>query len=1131
MLIDNLHDYNPNDRINSERLHLAMRALLGKEKNRHGNLDLVTGFFTLGGLKFIKDIMDDETKYRMILAKIAGNPKDMSDKRNSIDILLGDNSIEKMFKVRGEAKEIVEFLESDRVDIRKYTKAFCHAKTYIYSDKNEGAFNCFITGSSNLTESGMGMYDKSGNIELNVAETGANSLFNEHKLWFDLFWDSLKDETMVHSDPEDENSPMIPVKQYFINLIKTTILKNYTPEDIYYKILFELFKTDIEEIEDDSQEMTLLQDSVIYKTLFEYQQKGVISLIKMLRKYNGAILADAVGLGKTFSALAVMKYFQNNGYTVLILCPKKLEHNWTQYKKYAGSRFERDQFDYIVRFHTDLQNDRLENYATGKLSFIQKAQKLLVVVDESHNLRNDKSSRYQTLLSELLKNDGTRKRDVKILQLSATPINNRLTDVRNQFNLIAMGNDSAFVNEFEVDSLLGLFTEAQKKFTDWCKKEDRTVGGLIDQLPERFFSLTDRLIVARTRKMIEDTTNDGLKFPIKQAPQNIDKGVESFGEYKSFQDIYDALLSSNLTAYKPSFYMGKGKSEGWQDDRYREASLVAMMATLFVKRLESSWYACAKTIEKVLKVHQDTLDAVIAFKKGNNSSTVTKYGSEEETDSENDEITLHGGEIKLSEMKYIDRFQKDLEKDVVALQAFYDNISTYAKQVEESNIVDEKLAELINVIREKQKQQNKKLVIFTAFSDTAEYLYRQLSKVPGFEKIACVTGNGSESPQGKTSKFDEILQRFAPYSKLFKEKDWSALYEEAQLDENKYYDIVNRQWNVKDFDLWKQCIAKHSLNTKRLLDNEIDILICTDCLSEGQNLQDADMQVNYDIHWNPVRLIQRFGRIDRIGSPNETIKQVNFWPVSSYDDVLNLQNRINNRMSAMVLVGSEIIESNDDFSDIIKDNPLIDSQSKKLLDQIRNNSISDIEERDSQSVGLQDFSLETYRQDIIEYLQRNKTFFENMPLGAYSGFEIEPNLFENIPESLFAVVGYPHRDPSKKDSKYEKLYLMCQPVDLHERIKMAELNKSQILSFLRSNKNKPTHIPDWLKKPSQSDIDKLTTIMRQWMQGQVPATQDDFLDDLSLGVVDTKSDNTLIEDRFKLENFDLLVWEYVTRKA
>ena len=343
---------------------------------------------------------------------------------------------------------------------------------------------------------------------------------------------------------------------------------------------------------------------------------------------------------------------------------------------------------------------------------------------------------------------------------------------------------------------------------------------------------------------------------------------------------------------------------------------------------------------------------------------------------------------------------------------------------------------------------------------------------------------------------------------------------------DKYYNTDKGMWEVP-YEIWIDFVRQHDSVTSELLDSEIDILIATDCLSEGQNLQDADMVVNYDIHWNPVRLIQRFGRIDRIGSRNKSIQAVNFWPASDYEKVLKLATKINNRMAAMTLVGAETIDVNEEFKSIVSDNPLLNSQTQKLLEQLRDNSISDIESL--QTVGLHDFSLESFRQDLIEYLNRNKEFFKKMPKGAYSGFELTPNLFEDVPESLVAVVGYPRRNPNKKDQSYDKLYLMCQPVDAKSKTSLEEINMAQVLDFLRKNKQQETKLPEWIEKPCQEKMETLTGIIKTWMAKQVPSAAADVLDGFALGNV-APQDGKLLEDKFKLENFDLIAWEYVSRK-
>lgn len=1133
MLIDNIREYEQIPGVNTKSAAHAIASLMGKDKGREGDLDAVTGFFTIRGLNFLREVMADETKFRLVLAKIAGNSKE-DEGACAIDLLSEDNSIETMLALSEDAKKAVDFLSQDTVAIRAITNAFCHAKSYIFKDKKEPAYDSFLTGSSNLTDAGLGLVP-THNVELNVAEMGHSDNFKSHQQWFDDLWKSIQSNETIPSDPSDPKSPRIPIKQYFINLISDTILRTYTPEDIYYKILYEYFKSDIEVADAEMEkDIKLLQNTVIYKdTLFDYQQKGVISLIQMLEKYDGAILADAVGLGKTFSALAVMWYFQNKGYTVAVFCPKKLQQNWEQYQMFSGSRFERDRFNYIVDFHTDLQGDRLSTKEKGSLSYLQSQNKLLIVIDESHNLRNSKSERYKMLLNDIIKlNDD--KRIVKVLQLSATPINNKLTDVRNQFNLIGHGRNDAFEKEFDIDSLQGLFAEAQKKYTLWTEEQKRTIGGLIQKLPTRFFNLTDRLIVARTRKMVEETTQSDLGFPKQLEPNNIYVGINELGNYHSFDEIYEALLAPNLTAYKPSYYMGNTNAGDWQDDTYREASLVRMMATLFTKRLESCWYACQTTIKRVLDVHEETLRRVNKCLEDNSTAfvdiTIDDIDTEEDVELEEIKTSLDKNRIDLTQMADIKDFKEDLEHDIKCLKEFYGNISAFADQFEKGEAKDEKLEALKSVIAEKQNQKNKKLVIFTAFSDTAEYLYEHLSKNPSLKgRMACVTGQKTYTPEGTTTKFGEVLQRFAPISKLYKEKDWSNHYS-ALGDEfiTSHYNAETQKWNV-NYEEWKQLLPKISPKDNELVESEIDILIATDCLSEGQNLQDADLVVNYDIHWNPVRLIQRFGRIDRIGSENEYISSVNFWPASDYDAVLNLAKRINNRMVAMALVGSETLPVNKKIKEMMADNTILDDNTKKLLEQMKN-KISDIEQ--PQTVTLANLSLESFRQDLLDYLNRNKEFFAKMPIGAYSGFKLEKTLFEDVPESLVALVGYPHRKPNERDKKYEHLYLVCQPVDNNSATSIEEINVAEVLDFLQKNKLQPTNLPDWLEKPDGGKVDKISSVLKEWMKQQCTEDNYDMLDDLFNSTKTVKQQPKLQvnnNEKYQFENFDLIVWEYISR--
>ncbi len=1149
MIIDNKQDRDPNDGINTTTVWDYMKYYTDPEKNREGVLDIVTGFFSVTGLELLGKHFSPNNEYRMVLAQMVADDQFQD---HILDLLNDDCGIENALHLSDAAKNALEFLRRDKVHVKAIINAFCHAKLYLFKDNHDPAHNYYVQGSSNLTYAGLG-YTPSSNVELNLADTGNSDTYRSLRSWFEEQWTSVAKEKM----PEDREKPkgaQIDVKQYFIQEIEK-IFRKYTPEEIYYKILFELFNSDLDldgGIE-HRQDMQLLQTSVIWNTLFNYQQKGVISLIKMLRKYNGAILADAVGLGKTFSALAVIKYFQTQNYLTVLLCPKKLEQNWDQYLRRRNSRFEKDEFDYIVRFHTDMQNDRMEErYTDAKLSYLQTRKKILVVIDESHNLRNEKSGRYQELMAKLIQNkEGQENRDVKVLMLSATPINTGLNDVKGQFNLIGHGKDDAFDNDdFGVESLTNLFKDAQTKYTQWCNNPDRTIGGFIATLPPKFFNLTDKLIVARTRKLIEKTLGEDLGFPDKEKPVNIYQGVEHLGKLQTTEEIYQKFDELSLTAYQPSLYLEvnkkkarKGAAKDWDDNVNRERFLVKMMGVLFMKRLESSWYSCMTTVKKVLDVHESTLKLALEFKEKGGNGAISTGGGEGNADFDDEEIddlmdeaySLRKGTIKLSDMQNLGGFIRNLQMDVNKLKEIYKNFEAFAADYEAGKEKDLKLEELVRILNEKKKTKNKKVVIFTAFADTAQFIFDELKK-RGFSRMASASGqNVFTTGTHSTKNFTAVLESFAPYSKLYKEKDWSGMYADARLDRAKYYNDEKQRWNVS-YEKWLELIAQYDTKTLEQVNDGIDILIATDCLSEGQNLQDADTQVNFDIHWNPVRLIQRFGRIDRIGSPNKVIRCVNFWPAKSFEDYLHLETRIQNRMSLMKLVDTETQELDEKFKKMVEDNPLQDKNADRLLEELQNNSISDIES--PKTLSLKDFSFETYRQDLLDFLDKNRDVFRRMPNGIFSGFRFDDTLFEKIPESLVAVVGYPRRKQGS-NKPYTELYLMCQPVDTHLPATYQELNRAEILEFLRTNKNQERYVPDWIESNDNERISKLSGILKEWMKSKVPQQATSIILDIAKShkagglfanpkKKDTKS--KLLEEKFKIENFDLIVWEYVSKK-
>lgn len=1151
MLIDNKKDRYPGDGFNIKTVWDFIREFAGKDianpgNTPHGKLDIVTGYFTIRALSVLYHEIPEDDNFRIVSSEMVG--KD-ADSDNIINILNGDQSIKQNINISSCARDAKAFLERNTVQIKAITGAFCHAKAYMYRNNNPRSDSFYLTGSSNLTDAGLGL-KQSANVELNMGDPVKlnDKDYQEVCTWFEDIWKQADDT--IPSDPNNPKSERVSVKEYFIRQIEE-FFRKYTPEEIYYKILYELFQADLDldggGIE-HTQDMSLLQTSVIWKTLFNYQQKGVISLIKMLRKYGGAILADAVGLGKTFSALAVIKYFQEQNYLTVVLCPKKLEQNWRQYRIGHNSRFEDDKLRYIVRFHTDLQNERLEkSYDDYKLDYLQSRKKVLIVIDESHNLRNEKSVRYQELVNELIKNKPNQEnRDVKVLMLSATPINTGLRDVKGQFNLIGHDRDDAFSSDdFGIDSLQNLFTEAQRDYTTWSDDPNRTIGSFISMLPPRFFNLTDKLIVARTRKLIEKTLGEDLGFPNKEKPENIYQGVEHIGKLETTADIYNAFDELTLTAYQPSLFLHESRKEAkkeaatdWNDDVNRERFLVKMMGILFMKRLESSWASCMSTVKKVLDVHENTLKLVVDYKEHHNSNETIPTGgtdglTEEENEELGDDFALRNGTIRLQDMKNLGGFERGLRIDVNKLREIYKNFELFKDAYDKGEEHDKKLDELVRILKKKSKQKNKKIVIFTAFADTAQFIYYELIK-RGFTRMAAVSGQSvSTTGHQRTNDFTEVLQSFAPYSKLYKELDWDNLYEQAGLSHAEYYNDEKQRWEVS-YDIWQELVRKYNKKYADLLDDPIDILIATDCLSEGQNLQDADMQVNYDIHWNPVRLIQRFGRIDRIGSPNKTIRCVNFWPAKSFEEYLHLETRIQDRMSLMKLVGSETQELNDAYKKMIADNPLQDHNADKLLEQLKNNSISDIES--PQTLSLKDFSFEVYRQDLVDYFERNKDVFRRMPSGIYSGFKFERDLFSaDIPESLVAVVGYPHRESGSK-KPYTELYLMCQPVDnnISESPTFHELNRAEVLELLRLHKNKDRYVPDWIDETHDSErLQRLSSILQEWMKQKAPKQAvvniKNLLGSKNLKAQKSSSPNETTENHFQLENFDLIAWEYVTK--
>lgn len=684
-----------------------------------------------------------------------------------------------------------------------------------------------------------------------------------------------------------------------------SVYQENPPERIYFLMLYNIFSEFLEDISEDvlPNDRTGYQESLIWNALYNFQWDAATGIINKLETYNGCILADSVGLGKTFTALAVIKYYELRNRSVLVLCPKKLADNWLNFNRNLKTNaFAKDRFNYDVLCHTDLQRTRGYSFGTP-LDRINWGNYDLVVIDESHNFRNnevykDRETRYQRLMNKVIK-EGVK---TKVLMLSATPVNNRFTDLRNQLALAYEGEATNLSDKLRTDTdIEKIFQRAQAAFSAWSKlpPEERTLQTILDTLDFDFFELLDSVTIARSRKHIQqfyDTTEVG-SFPARRPPKAYHPPLTNRSDVIGLNDIYTQLTTLQLAIYAPVNYIlpsrlakyeakydtvvsqGSGKLK--QADR--ERSLQALMTTNLLKRLESSVEAFRLTLKKLQANHTRILEKIEASKKNGKETSIADVtaayaevepGEEEVLDPDNDQI---GGKVRISLADMdVPSWERALRGDLEIIQ---DLITELDKVSPED---DAKLHHLKSEIEAKiatpLNPGNRKVLIFTAFADTAHYLYHNLA--PHFldsQNMHTARVTGSDTPKstiGKGYDFQSMLTLFSPRAK---DKDNILPGEKA----------------------------------------EIDILIATDCISEGQNLQDCDYLINYDIHWNPVRIIQRFGRIDRIGSTNAEIQLVNYWPDISLDEYINLKERVENRMTIvdMAATADENLLANE-FSDI-----------------------------------------------------------------------------------------------------------------------------------------------------------------------------------------------------------------------
>lgn len=878
---------------------------------------------------------------------------------------------------------------------------------------------------------------------------------------------------------------MIDVTSDVIEFIKT-LYKENSPEYIYYITLYNIFSEFLIDINEDqfANESIGFTNTQIYNMLYSFQKDAVRGIINKLETHNGCILADSVGLGKTFTALAVIKYYELRNKDVLVLCPKKLGDNWNTYRgKYKDNFLKEDRFEYHVLYHTDLGRESGNSNGID-LTRHEWENYGLIVIDESHNFRNnssrkDRKTRYDILMEEVIKK-GIK---TKVLMLSATPVNNRFMDLNNQLNLAYEGNtDKVDPKISKNKSIHRILKEAQTTFNEWSKLDfdDRTNEKLHSELSKNFefFKLLDSVTIARSRKHIEssyDSSEIGA-FPKRLKPKSLSPDLTNIDGFMDIHKIYEKLVKLNLAIYSPSEYIHEAYKTKYSElydtvttqgsvlyQQDREKSLQKLMRVNFMKRLESSVESFRLTLSRVTNNIEETLNAIDAFEtKVDNKFVETQNNFTVEDDEELDTFTI-GKKVKI-DLEHMDTttWKIKLNKDLDILKHLLDEFNKIG--IDE----DSKVQVLRSEIKEKFinpiNRDNKKIIVFTSFADTATYLY---DAVKDLGNTALITGSDNNKNNiGIKSDFNNLLLNFSPLSKYRNKLDPGAV-------------------------------------------EEIDILIATDCISEGQNLQDCDYLINYDIHWNPVRIIQRFGRIDRIGSINEKIQLVNFWPNLSIDEYINLKSRVEDRMAILDLSATG--------SDNILDDQSKDMEYRKNQLEMLKEEVLDLEEVSS-TVSITDLGLNDFRMDLQEYIQNNGDI-SNVSSGLHSVI----NKTEEFDSGVIFILKNINKEIEVESQNQIHPFYM---VHINEDgvVKYNHLSPKNILDFMRKNcKGYNTPIESAYKKFNAETTDgknmkKYSQLLSQTINSIIDANNESTIDSLF-------SDSDVIMDDVKgIDDFELITF-------
>ena len=945
---------NRNTRIRDNHDRGTVGDFLKSNIENGSSLSVVSAYFTIHAFEALKAHLWEIDGLRFLF----GEP-------DFIKNLDARNTDSKAFKVEDEglqldkplqqrpiAQECADWIK-DKVEIKSTRQSnLLHGKMYHIA--NNGVEKA-IMGSSNFTVQGLGLGQSNNNIELNL-EVEDDQDRQDLKAWFDDVWN---DDERV----ED-------VKKKVIDRLEK-LGDDQAPEFIYYKTLYELFRDELETRMNNEQKLedTHLYDTKIWDTLYAFQQDGVKSVIARLLRHNGCILADSVGLGKTYTALAVIKFFELRNDRVLVLCPKKLRENWALYPVHysqLNNPFEKDKFGYSLLAHTDLS--RYSGDADGTdLAGFNWSNFDLVVIDESHNFRNDtkpergdagvitRHSRYTRLLEEVIKEGA----QTKVLMLSATPVNTSLIDLRNQIYLMTEKREDVFQKSLGISNIRALLGHAQRTFKAWEDNPDagggRNKSKLLNELGADFFQLLGGVSIARSRRHIENFYADEIgrigEFPKQLKPENHHPLTDLIGEL-SYKYLADQIEKFSLSVYTPSSYVISeeaiqrlaNEKEAFRFNQLdREKFLIGMMQTNFLKRLESSAHSLTETLERTIDKIEDLLEKIDRYEQNQQTSQAEAVILLDDDilpeDDEDDEEFLVNKARYPYHLRELDctRWKEDLIKDKGTLTEAYESVKAITPER------DGKLQAIKTHIRDKAENPptdkdgkiNRKLLVFTTFKDTAEYLYENLSDLAAELNLnmAMVSGDVTRT-QSRPNNFNAILTNFAPRAR-------------GRPDNG---------------------------------DDEIDLLIATDCISEGQNLQDCDTVLNYDIHWNPVRIIQRFGRIDRIGSRNLSVRMINYWPTEDMEVYLRLQSRVEARMALAdaAATGSEDPLNESAYEQAQMELNFRDRQLKQLREEVLD--FDDL----SDGVVLSDFTLDYFFTQLLRYLEDNKRELEATPNGVYA---------------------------------------------------------------------------------------------------------------------------------------------------